>query len=62
MMILFGKGLKMVSESTQHGLTPNNPNADADLYGTIVLQIQATEVGEMGKSYYERRAQNLRGL
>ena len=52
----------MVSESTQHGLTPNNPNADADLYGTIVLQIQATEVEEMGKSYYERRAQNLRGL
>jgi hypothetical protein len=42
--------------------TLNNPNADADLYGTIVLEIETTEVEELRKSYYEHRAQPLRGL
>ena len=42
--------------------TLKNANADADLYGTIVLEIETTEVEELRKSYYERRAQNLRGL
>jgi hypothetical protein len=38
--------------------TLNNPNADGDVYGTIVLGIETMEVEELRKS----KAQNLRGL
>jgi len=41
--------------------TLNNPNADADVYGTMVLEIETTEIEELLKSYHERRAGNLRG-
>jgi hypothetical protein len=51
MMMLFGKDSKMVPESTRHTLTPSIiTNADAELYGTIVLEIEATEVEELRKS------------
>jgi hypothetical protein len=39
--------------------TLNNPNAGAEVYGTIVLEIETMEVEELRKSYHERRAENL---
>ena len=41
--------------------TLNDPNADADVYGTMVLEIETMEIEELLKSYHERRAGNLRG-
>ena len=42
--------------------TLNNPNANAEVYGTIVLEIETTEVEELRKGYDERRAKALRDL
>jgi hypothetical protein len=40
----------------------NHPNANADVYGTKVLEIETTEVEELRRGYDERRAKALRDL
>jgi hypothetical protein len=42
--------------------TLNDPNANAEVNGTIMLEIETMEVEELRKSYHERRAKTLRDL
>ena len=42
--------------------TLNNPSANAEVYGTIVLEIETMEVAELRKTYHERTAKTLRDL
>src|SRR6202047_434493 len=57
---LFWDGLEDGSRKYSARSYPlNNPNANAEVYGTIVLEIETMEVEELRKGYGERRSKAL---